>query len=227
MLLLTLFGCNSKPRESTPAHSPTLARLAEGDYLSRAYIGALKSKRSAFEAGETGQMNLVIVHREGTRFLLQPIFNFHESGTEFAIDQDGSVSSVDPESEYTRNPSATVMDDHTFTFGFGEFKPVTYEFVKSSSDYISRAVLVGKYHDKQGRADEFREDGWAVFPDRKFKFEIGTDHVLDAFDYFLENRKVWAFKRNGGQLQIFTTNDAEGFDQISSERPYLSLTEVR
>lgn len=226
LLVVLLFGCNTKTREITPSQSPRFAQLSEGDYLSSAYIDTLKSTRSALEAGKTGQMNLIVVHREGMKFLLEPIFNFHEGGTEFAIDEGGSVSSVESD-EYTRNPSVTVVDDHTFTFGFGEFKPVTYVFVKNATDYVSRTVLVGKYHDKQGRAYEFKKDGWAVFPDRKFKFEIGTDHVLDAFDYFIENRKMWAFKRDGSQLQIFPTNDVEGFDQISSDRPYLSLREVR
>lgn len=108
-----------------------------------------------------------------------------------------------------------MVDDHTFTFGFDEFKPVTYVFVKDATDYISRAVLVGKDQDKQGRAYEFKGDGWAIFPDRKFKFEIGTDPVFNGYDYFKENTRTWAFKWNGSHLQIFPTIDVEGFDQIA------------
>ena len=69
-------SCNTKTREITPSQSPRFAQLSEGDYLSSAYIDTLKSTRSALEAGKTGQMNLVIVHREGMKFLLDPIFNF-------------------------------------------------------------------------------------------------------------------------------------------------------
>lgn len=202
-------------------------RLSEGEYLSRAYIDTLKSAQSAYQAGKTGQMNSVILHRKGTTTLLDPIFNFHEGGDEFEIHKDGSVSSVEPATEYTRNPSARVLDDHTFMFGFGEFKPIAYVFVKDAADYISRAVLVGRYVDTQGRAYEFREDSWAVFPDRRFKFEIGMDHVFNPYDYFMEDKKTWAFKRSGSRLQIFLTANVDGFDQISSGRPYLSLREVR
>ena len=226
-LLVSLLGCDSRTHEITPASPQPVVRLSEGDYLSNAYIDTLKSTRSAFKAGETGQMNLVVVHRQGTKFLLQPIFNFHEGGSEFAIHEDGSVSSVEPVTEYTRNPSAHVLDDHTFAFGFAEFKPVKFVFVKDAAAYVSSTILVGKYQDKQGRPYEFRGDGWAIFPDRKFKFEIGTDHVFDHFDYFMENKKTWAFKRNGSLLQIFPTVAVEDFDQISSDRPYLSLKEVR
>jgi len=125
-------------------------RLFDGGYLSSAYIDTLQSTRSALKAGKTGQMNRVVVHREGTKILLEPVFNFHEGGPEFAIHKDGSVSSVESGTEYTPNPSARVVDDHTFTFGFGEFKPVTYIFVKDATDYVSRAVLVGKYQDIAG-----------------------------------------------------------------------------
>jgi hypothetical protein len=228
LVLILLLGCNSRTPEIPPSSSQPFMRLSEGEYLSNVYIDALKSTRSAYKAGKTGQINNVILHRKGTTVSLEPIVNFHEGGTEFAIRRDGSVSSVEAATEYIRNPTVHVLDDHTFMFGFGEFQPATYVFVNDAIDYVSRAVLVGKYKDKQGRAYEFRGDGWAVFPDRKFKFEIGVDHVLNDYDYFMEDKKkTWAFKRSGGRLQIFPTTDVEGFDQISSDRPFLSLREVR
>lgn len=51
--------------------------------------------------------------------------------------------------------------------------------------------------------------------------------MFNDYDYFTENTKTWAFKRNGSHLQIFPTVDVEGFDQIISGPPYLSLQEVR
>lgn len=51
-------------------------------------------------------MNRIVVHREGTKTLLEPTFNFHEGSPEFAINNDGSVSSVESGTEYTSNPSA-------------------------------------------------------------------------------------------------------------------------
>ncbi len=226
LLLVPLFGCDTTKSKAGPESSQPFFLLAEGDYLSSTYIDTLKSTRSAWKAGKAARINLVVVHREGNKLLSEPIFNFHEGGFIFAISKNGSASSVKSGGVEIRNLIANVVDARSVRFGFSEFKPTTYVFVKDATEYISRAVLVGKYHDHQGRVYEFREDGWAVFPDRRFRFEIGIDHVLTGFDYFMDSGKVWGFKRNSGELQIFVTSDAAGFDQIQS-RPYLSLLEAR
>jgi len=229
-MLVAPFGCSNPKRGAAPAPSEPSVHLSEGEYLSSTYIDALKRMRSPLEAGKTGQLNHIFVRREGKRLLLTPGYNFHESGVEYTFQSDGSLSPVSPEeagSENTRNLSANVVDDHTLRFGLGDDKPTTYIFVKSASDYVSRVVLAGKYRDSRGRVYEFTEDGRAIFPDRKFKFEIGLDHVMDAFDYFMDGAKMWAFKRKGAELQIFPTSNANGLDEISSDRPQLTLREAR
>jgi hypothetical protein len=223
LLLVPLFGHNTTKCETGPESAQALVQLADGDYLSSAYIDTLKSTRSPLKAGEAAQINLVVVRHKGNKLLLEPILNFHEGGIVFAMNKNGSMSAVESGGLDISNLSASVVDARSFRFGFGEFKPTTYVFVKNVTEYISQAVLVGKYHDQQGRIYEFREDGWAIFPDRKFRFETGVDHVLTDFDYFMDSGKVWAFKRNGDQLQIFATSDAEGFDQIRTDRPPLAL----
>jgi hypothetical protein len=128
-----------------------------------------------------------------------------------------------------------VLDDRTVRFGYGAFKPVTYAYVKDAAAYVAKAVLVGRYKDEHGRIYEFREDGWAVFPDRRFEFEIGLDHVLDSYDYFMDagqDKKhlpwaAWAFRWNRDTLQIFRTKEVDGFDQIIDARPLLVLDPVR
>jgi hypothetical protein len=227
LLLAPLFACNTTKRETGPESAQPLVQLAEGDYLSSAYIDTLKSTRSPLKAGKTAEINLVVVRREGNKLRLEPIFNFHEGGIVFAMNKNGSVSAVESGGLDISSLSASVVDARSFRFGFGEFKPTTYVFVKNVTEYIAQVVLVGKYHDPEGRIYEFREDGWAVFPDRRFRFEIGVDHVLTDFDYFTDTGKIWAFKRNGDQLQIFATSDAEGFDQIRTDRPPLSLLPAR
>lgn len=228
-LLVALLGCTTKRGTGTESSQRTV-QLSEGEYLSSAYIEALKSTRSPLAAGKTGELSSISVQRDGKRFLLMPGYNFHEGDIEFAFQNDGSISPASPKdtwSEYTRNLSASVLDDRTLRFGLGDDKPATYIFVKSATDYVSRIVLAGKYRDGRGRIYEFTEDGWAVFPDRKFRFEIGLDHVLDPFDYFMDGSKMWAFKRKGAELQIFPTSDANGPEEISSDRPYWTLREVR
>jgi hypothetical protein len=96
---------------------------------------------------------------------------------------------------------------------------------------------VGTYRDRRGLSYEFGEDGWAVFPDRKFKFEIGTDHVNGTgFDYFLDKGQassplgasVIAFKWDRRVLQLFRTKeDKSSDDEIPDRRPYLILQLTR
>lgn len=229
-LLVALLGCSTTKRGADTESSQLTVQLSVGEYISSAYIDALKSTRSPLEAGKTGELNSISVQQDGKRLLLMPGYNFHEGGIEFAFQNDGSLSPASPEdagSGNTRNLSARVVDDHTLRFGLGDDKPATYIFVKSATDYVSKLVLAGKYRDSRGRPYEFTQDGWAVFPDRKFRFEIGLDHVLDGFDYFMDGTKMWAFKRKGVELQIFPVSNADGPDEISSDQPYLTLREVR
>jgi hypothetical protein len=134
-----------------------------------------------------------------------------------------------------------MLSQDSFRLGFDEVAAhrsfeTDYVFVQNADAYIAKLVLVGTYKDRHGHRYKFGEDGWAVFPDRKFKFEIGTDHVLTSFDYFLDKRQstgrvkpsVVAFKWDRRMLQLFRTKEDEnGFDEILDCCPYLSLQLTR
>jgi hypothetical protein len=215
-------------------------QLTEGEYLSTEYIEELRRTRSPLKAGgRRGGLELVRVRREGKQFVVQPIINFHEGGSEFAINSDGSIARA-PEPSITglSNVSATVLDDHTIRLGYGDFKPATYVCVDDAATYVSKAVLAGRYKDEQGRRYNFQEDGWAVFPERKFEFEIGLDHVLNDYDYFMDAGhdkkhllwRVWAYKWNRNTLQIFKTRGEDeegGFEEIVGRKPLFVLHPVR
>lgn len=50
------------------------------------------------------------------------------------------------------------------------------------------------------------QDGFASLPDRKFRFEIGIYHVLNKYDYFMDQSRggmVFAFKCDGKMLEVF------------------------
>jgi hypothetical protein len=155
LFFVSLSACSTRERVTEPKGSQLFVRLSEGDYLSSTYIETLKRTRSPFEAGKTGRINLVVVQRKGSKLLLEPIFDFHESGVMFAVHDDGAAPCLEPCGEDTRNLTASVVDELTLRFGFGELEPVTYVFVNNSSEYISRAALVGKYYDRQRRTYEF------------------------------------------------------------------------
>ncbi len=231
---LKVVGCKTKNRQ-LPSRSPySSVQPLEGDYLSAEYVQEVTRTRSPLKAeGMIGGLKLVQVRRDGNRIRLGPVINFHEGDLRFVVNSDGSIT-PEPRGTDVSNVIATVLDDHTIRFGYGEFKPTNYFYVKEAGAYLSKAVLVGNYKDEQGRGYEFREDGWAIFPDRKFEFEIGLDHVLEDYDYFMDagqNKKqfpwrLWVFKWNRGALEIFRTKEVDGIDKIIDSHPFLELRPV-
>jgi hypothetical protein len=211
--------------------------LREGDYLSAPYIDQLKRTRSPLAAGAQYGAHQFIVRKNGNLLELEPIFNFHEGGDPFTLRSDGSL--VLPESAYVSNVTISVSDEGSFRIGFSSgnltFKPTDYVFVRDATAYVAGIVLTGQYKDHRGLNYEFREDGYAVFSDRKFKFEIGLDHVLDNFDYFMEMgpkhiaASVTAFKWDRQKIQLFRTREVDdgGLEEIVDRQPYLSLRTTR
>jgi hypothetical protein len=235
--IASLMGCNTANRQPLTKSSRNAVQPIEGEYLSTEYIEELRRSRSPLKAGSTiDELKLVLVERHGKQFQLMPIINFHEGDSGFVLDLDGSIApSPEPRATPVSNVSATVLDDHTIRFGYSNFKPATYVCVKEAAAYVSKAVLVGRYQDEQGRKYEFQEDGWAVFPDRRFEYEIGLDHVLEHFDYFMDaghDRKhlpwrVWGFKWKRNTLEVFRTKEEDGIDEIDDSHPFLLLHPVR
>lgn len=228
-VFLPLVGCDQTRGSTQSPHW----NLLEGEYLSTTYVDELKKTHSPLKAGSGNRIDLVVVERTDHGFQLDPIFNFHEGGYKYLINSNGSVSPAGTGGAEITNLTAILLDDHTFQFGVDSFSPAHYVFVKKAVEYVSKAVLVGRYKDRYGRGYEFRDDGWAVFPDRKFQFEIGLDHVGEGFDYFLEKKepkylKTWAFTWNGDTLEVIKTKEHEsGFDEIADPRPALSLRRVQ
>ena len=238
--VLSTLACSKGIADRTNEPGRTSVTLREGDYLSGAYIDQVKKTRSPLMAGSRYGPHLVTVTRKGDVYHLDPIYNFHEGGETFVLRPNGSVTTVEPNFAHISNLAISVPSQDSFRLGFDDVAAhasfsTDYVFVQSADAYIAKIVLVGTYKDRHGFSYEFGEDGWAVFPDRKFKFEIGTDHVLTQFDYFMEigpNRSatsVTAFKWEGRNLQLFRTNseNENGFDEIVDHRPYLSLQPIR
>ncbi|HEX7289005.1 MAG TPA: hypothetical protein VF532_22660 [Candidatus Angelobacter sp.] len=238
--VLSALGC-SKGTDRANESGRTSVTLREGDYLSSAYIDQVKKTRSPLLAGSQYGPHLVTVNRHGNLLHLDPIYNFHEGGATFVLHPDGSITVPEPNSPYISNLAISLLSQDSFRLGFNDvgahasFK-TDYVFVQDADAYIAKIVLVGTYKDRHGLNYEFGEDGWAVFPDRKFKFEIGTDHVLTGFDYFMDKGQapgrvassVIAFKWDGRMLQLFRTKEDEnGFDEILDRRPYLLLQLTR
>lgn len=233
LFFLGILACNKQAVGGFPRQQPT-SPLREGDYLSTSYIEELKRTRSPLTASpraSDSRVNIITVEKDGNLWRLMPIYNFHEGGEAFELNPNGSVKDI----KYVSNVDLSVKDESSFRLGFENagqsFKPTDYVFVQHVEAYVAKVVLVGAYRDRRGGSYRFQEDGWAIFPDRKFKFEVGTDHVLIDFDYFIEMgpsrvaSSLTAFKWEAGSLNLFRTKqqDEQGLDEIIDRHPYVSL----
>lgn len=170
----------------------------------------------------------MIVRNQGSKISVQQILNFHEGGSEFSVNKDGSLSVSEPGGADMSNLSVTVLDNSSFALGSDRYKPAKYIFVKNAPDFVAGVILAGKYRDARGREYEFGRDGWASFPERRFKYEIGLDHVLNGFEYYMVGEKIWALKRKGDDLEIFATTDgSQGPEEPLPGPPFVSLRPVK
>ncbi len=233
LFFLGILACNRTAVGSSPGQQP-ISPLREGDYLSTSYIEELKSTRSPLTASpraSDSRVNLITVEKDGNLWRLMPIYNFHEGGEAFVLNPNGSVKDI----KYVSNVALSVKNENSFRLGFDNagqsFKPTDYVFVQHVESYVAKVVLVGTYRDRRGGSYRFQEDGWAIFPDRNFKYEVGTDHVLTDFDYFMEigpsriASSLTAFKWEADSLNLFRTKepDEQGLDEIIDRHPYVSL----
>lgn len=231
MVLLTLALLICAIRDAVPQSSGVVQQkkdimLILGEYLSSDYVENIKANLSPMRSYLFGTPQLVKVQEGKTGLLIQPIFNFHEGGPDFILRKDGSVVVQIGAGYGTSNLLIEVLDSHHFKLGFDKFKPTSYIFVGDASRYVATILLAGEYTDEQGRRYVFGTDGWAIFPDRKFEYQVGLDHVLNQYDYFDDrtSNKVYAFKRREKVLEIFGTSGDN--NQFVDEQPILSLKQI-
>ena len=86
-----------------------------------------------------------------------------------------------------------------------------YDFVGNATKYIGELLLVGTYADDRGNNYSFSKNGLAVFPDKKFKFQLILDqidpftHGFDGFyDETAKDGTSYAFKRNINALTLYS-----------------------
>lgn len=211
------------PESAEVAQQKKGVMLVLGEYLRSDYVESIRTNLSPMRSYLFSIPQLVKVQEGETGLLLQPIFNFHEGGPDFILGKDGSVVVQIGAGYDTSNLLLEVHDANHFKLGFDKFKPTSYIFVGDAGRYVATIVLAGEYTDVQGQLYVFGTDGWAIFPDRKFEYQVGLDHILNQYDYFDDrtSNKVYAFKRRDRVLEIFGTSG--DINQFVDERPILSL----
>jgi hypothetical protein len=224
ILAALICGAIAQTRPGTRSTPEDISSIRTGDYLRRDYIEKLNATHSSLKAETSGTAQLIQVSKESNGLQFSVIFNFHEGGYAFLVHGDGSF--VELEGSSSSKPVLKVLTNRSFSLKFDAFPTETYRFVGDVNRYVATRMVVGKYRDQERRSYVFREDGWAIFPDRKFKYEIGTDHVLTHYDYFWDrgSDKFYAITKAAGKLNIFKTYGE--MDESVDAKPILSLTVV-
>jgi hypothetical protein len=197
--------------------------IVPGEYLRNDYIDKVKSTHSHQKALVSGSPQLIVVAPDAAGSLLTAILNFHEGGPDFLL-RDGNRLSVREDAGFDlANLTFAVLDGRHFRLGFASFGPQVYTFVGASSVFVAGFTVVGEYLDGKNQHYTFGRDGIASFPGRKFKYTVGTDEVLNRFDYYTDesSHRLFGFRRIDGRLDIFRTSGEMGQDIES--RPWLTL----
>jgi len=182
------------------------ATLKPGSYVKSTYIDSLKRTKSPFKSlGSGGVLEIVVSVTDG-KTILNPIVNFHDSGTEYKLRSDLlAIRSDDlyPEDNFQLDRST----NNSFTVKTpGDFNG-TFEFVGSIDDFLRSKTIAGEYLDSKNRKWVFGVDGKASNPDFQFTYQVGCDHFEAQFDYLYGPGINWAFELRGDTLKLFKCND--------------------
>ena len=168
----------------------------------------------------------MIVGDDGNQETITTIFNFHEGGPEFSINSRSSLSVVETAGFDVSNLVFQIDNEKKFSISFEKYKLHNFLYVKDSTAFISKKLLAGIYKDSLGYRYIFNDTGEAIFPNSKFNYTIGLDHIEIRSDYFIDNTNniTWGFIRRTSRLDIYPT---EGNDvkTISNEPRYSLILE--
>lgn len=224
--LLAIVSTVAAFAQSRLESSTAVGTLKSGEYLSEKYVDRLKETHSPFRAYMTGPPQLVILEQQRDETHLMPIFNFHEGGPEIAVGKNGKVSVTVDAGLKVGNPIVSSSGLGQLLLGFGDFHPQRFVFVGKASTYVAKVVLVGRYMDGLNRSYEFQNNGRAVFPDHQFSYSVGIDHVVNKFDYFVDDDtgKIYGYRVDGASLCVYGTTGELG--QVEDKIPQLVLKRV-
>jgi hypothetical protein len=187
----------------------------------------VSSTRSPFQAFRSGTVQLVVVDRQKDGTHITSIMNFHDGGPEIVITQSGKVDTTISAGFNLENVTLKMAGQSSLVLGFDHYEPKQFEFVGNANSFIAQKLLVGKYLDNHGRAFEFTRDGHANFPDRHFTYLIGLDHVINKFDYFIDQdtKAIYGYRIDNDKLYVYRTEGALG--QKESHAPEMILTRCK
>jgi hypothetical protein len=186
--------------------SQAQSTLKPGSYVKSTYIQALKKTKSPFKSVGTGGVLEIVVYQSNGKTILNPIVNFHDSGSEYVLR--GNSMAVRSDDLY---PEENFQIDHLSASSFSVKTPGafngTFEFVDSIDAFLRSQTIAGEYLDSKNRKWVFGVDGKASIPNIQSTYQVGCDHFEAQFDYLYGPDINWAFELHDTVLKLFKCND--------------------
>ncbi len=214
LFLLMIAGCSI-----SPSQIPKMSDLA-GLWVNREYSEILKTRRSPREAfnARDGLICFCEIDSNGIQWGIHDGNGFGvrrleptQTSDEFRlVGRDNSP--MDHRFLIDRQGSTGTL---TWIWGGNGDSATVQVFDRihvSIEQYCNALLLAGKYHDSSGRQYTFSVDGRAVWPDRKFKYEVGLDYAFQEPDYLInlsefDSAKMgwvaYAFRWQGDTLLLY------------------------
>ena len=206
--------------QNTPA-----PQLRDGSYLQVQYLRSVKLTKSPYKSIRDGGLLQFDITREDGRLVLTTIANFHDTGGTYRLTAKGTFlrdGGLDPTDTLIVSPTK----GSTFRLNFPKDLVGEFEYVGSVDDFLRAYTIAGDYLDSRGKRYIFATNGDARFPDRVFKYKVGSDHFESPFDYLYGDGFDWAFKVDGNTLKLYNHTD-EGTNSKLESRPFLTLQRIQ
>lgn len=162
--------------------------MIEGDWIQRDFVQDVRKNRSIYTVIKTKESKLLT-------------FSFIEDSGQYAVIRRAKecwIESLSRKDEVVNLGVEGAGEKNDFCEDFpktlrlldAKSRPDAVEisgiaYVRDSKDWLARAAIAGTYRDENGREFKFDADGKAKWPDREFRYSVGTRNFEgNQSDYF-------------------------------------------
>jgi hypothetical protein len=183
-------------------------KIQEGGYLLEAYINVLmRTHEPRGAAKQIVDPQYFQANRTAGGYRLTLLNNFHEGFLSLDLDEDGKSlnSKIDG---IVSSSNFLPIDSKSFSIIY-HGKKLIYRYIGNLAQFVNEQTIAGVYVDSNNVRYQFTSDGFAVFPDKKFRFSVEVDPIsFTSFEFYYEEAPthpwpIFGFKIKNRKLLIY------------------------
>jgi hypothetical protein len=186
-----------------------------GDYLDVRYVEALSKTLSPWKAGaedrRLGLPQALIVQADGAGRRVALNYGWHDGRMLVVLGRNGVMHR---ELAWRRGPDMAlrVVGTDRLCLAAAPEAERCYRYVGDAGRFVTRAVLVGNYVDRQGQPYAFSAGGQAHFPGFDFRYALVLDQHDTPYDVFQigDGSRSMAFRRAGQMVTLYRVGAGGG-----------------